>query len=468
MNREYGLAHTTLRAARSGAEVPFDAADPTAWIDFDYGVREHLLRENPPIGWLRAGDPAPGGAAVAVALCHPDGRVREAALRRPEAVGFPALVVLRCADWAGPVREEARRVLAEVLPGLPPGIVAPVAAVALRAAVRRRGDFARDLVMSFVRSPERIDALLACADRGARRLGYRVAVEEERLSAAELARAAAADPDVVVQDLCADAALARTRDGDPDGVLRPLLASRQPRVRAAGVTALGRTGETGEAARFLADRSGLVRACARWVLRRHGVDPLPLHRAACTGPDVLPGAPAGLGETGTRADAALLWPLLGHPRPAVRAKAVAALRVLDAGAPERLEPLLDDPSVSVVREATTALLPVADRLSEDWLYDRLADDRPRHVRVSAFRLLSAHRPMARLRCFLRLADDPEPALRERALTALDGWGPADAAVAYPSLPEARRAELDALLERAAAGAAEESARRVRWFLSASR
>ncbi|MGI5336892.1 hypothetical protein ACQEVS_05595 [Streptomyces sp. CA-181903] len=468
MSREYGLAHATLRAARSGDGVPFDAADPTAWIDFDYGVREHLLWENLSVDWLRTGEPAPGDAAVAVALCHPDGRMREAALRRPEAAGFPALVVLRCADWAGPVREEARRSLAGLLPGVPPSAVAPVVAVALRAAVRRRGDYARDLVMSFVRSPERIDALLACPDRAARRLGHRVAIDEEHLSAAELARAAAADPDVVVQDLCADAALARTRDGDPDGVLRPLLASRQPRVRAAGVTALGRTGETGEAARFLTDRSGLVRACARWVLRRHGVEPLPLYRAACAGPDVLPGAPAGLGETGTRADAAPLWPLLGHPRPAVRAKAVAALRMLDAGGPERLEPLLDDPSVSVVREATTTLLPVAARLPEDWLYDRLADDRPRYVRVSAFRLLSAHRPTAQLRCFLRLAGDPDPALRERALTALAGWGPAGAAAAYRTLPDARRAELDALLERAAAAAGKERISRVRWFLSASR
>ncbi|KAB7833603.1 HEAT repeat domain-containing protein [Streptomyces mobaraensis] len=468
MNREYGLAYATLRAARSGGDVPFDAADPAAWIDVDYGVREHLLWENPSVDWLRTGETAPGGAAVAVALCHPDGRVREAALRRPEAAGFPALVVLRCADWARPVREEARRALAGLLPGVSPGTVALVAVVALRAAVRQRGDFARDLVMSFVRSPDRIDALLACADRGARRLGYRVAVEEGHLSAAELARAAATDPDVVVQDLCADAALAHTRDGDHGNVLRPLLASRQPRVRAAGVTALGRTGETEEAAGFLADRSGLVRACARWVLRRHGVDPLPLHRAACAGPDVLPGAPAGLGETGTRADAALLWPLVGHPRPAVRAKAVAALRVLDADAPARLEPLLDDPSVSVVREATTALLPVADRLSEDWLYDRLADDRPRHVRVSAFRLLSAHGPTAQLRCFLRLSDDEDPVLRERALTALDGWGPAGAAAAYRALPGPRRAELDALLERAAAGPGEGQVARVRWFLTAFR
>ncbi|MBZ4322862.1 hypothetical protein [Streptomyces huiliensis] len=468
MNREYGLTHATLRAARAGEGVPFDGADPAAWIDLDYGTREHLLWENPPVGWLRSGEPAPGGAAVAVALCHPDGRVREAGLRRAEAERFPALVVLRCADWVGPVREEARRVLAGLLPGAAPDTVAVVAAVALRAAVRQRGDFAHDLVMTFVRSPERIDALLASPDRGARRLGHRVAIEEEYLPAAGLARAAATDPDVVVQDLCANAALARTRDGDHGDVLRPLLASRQPRVRAAGVTALRRSGETEEAARFLVDRSGLVRACARWVLRQHGIDPLPLYRAACAGPDVRPGAPAGLGESGTRADAPLLWPLTGHPHPAVRAKAVGALRTLDAGEPGRLEPLLDDPSVSVVREATTALVPVAARLSEDRLYARLAGDRPRHVRVSAFRLLSAHRPTAQLRCFLRLADDEEPVLRERALTALAGWGPADGAAAYRALPGPRRAELDALLERAAGRPDGREAARVRWFLAASR
>lgn len=444
MYREYELAHATLRAARSGAALPFDAADPKNWVALDHGVREHLLWENLPTAWLHADEPAPDDAAFTIALCHPSGHVRETALRHPGAAAHLTLVVLRCADWAGPVREQARKVLDEALPAATPEALALGTAVALRAAGRRHGAHARDLLAETVRTPALIDCLLASPDRDARRFGHRVAIEQDHLSPARLARIAATDRDAVVQDLCADAALVRTRDGEHGDILRPLLGSRHPRVRAAGVTALRRTGETDEAARFLADRSGLVRACARWVLRQHGIDPLPLHRAACTAPDVLPGAPAGLGESGTRADAALLWPLLDHPRAAVRARAVAALRTLDVGEPERFVPLLDDPSAAVVREATTVLEPVAVRLlPEEWLDERLATDRPRHVRVSAFRLLLAHRPEARLRCLRLLVDDPDPKLRVRVLTALAAHGPLPEAA-----PETARAEPVALPEQA--------------------
>ncbi|MBH1936770.1 HEAT repeat domain-containing protein [Streptomyces sp. AV19] len=432
MSRERELARTTLQAARAGAPVPLDAADPREWAALDSGVRLHLMREELPTAWLHAGEPAPGDAAFAIALCHASGHVREAALRHPGAAALLSLVILRCADWAGPVRERARTLLDRALPAAAPETVALGTAVALRAAGRKHGAHARDLLAEHVRSPGLIDALLASPDRDARRFGHRAAIEQDHLSPARLVRIAATDRDAVVQDLCADAALARAQDGE---VLRPLLATRHPRVRAAGVTALKRTGDTDEAARFLTDRSGLVRACARWVLRQHGIDPLPLHRAACTGPDVLPGAPTGLGECGTRADTALLWPLLDHPRPAVRANAVAALRALGTSEQERFTPLLDDPSASVVREATTALEPVAARLPEEWLYERLADDRPRHVRVSAFRLLTAHRPAARLRCLRRLVDDPDPKLRVRALTALAAHGPA-----HETPPDAERGE----------------------------
>ncbi|WP_053161361.1 hypothetical protein [Streptomyces caatingaensis] len=433
MRREHHLARATLNAARSGAALPFDTTDPTAWVALDCGVRTHLMGEELPTAWLHRGEAAPGDAAFAITLCHSSGYVRETALRHPGAAALLPIVVLRCADWARPVREQARTVLAEALPAAAPEGVALGAAVALRAAGRKHGGHARDLLAETVRSPELIDALLAGPDRGARRFGHRVAIERDHLSPARLARIAATDRDPVVQDLCADAALARVQDGE---LLRPLLGSRHPGVRAAGVTALRRTGDTDEAARFLADRSGLVRACARWVLRQHGVDPLPLYRAACAAPDVLPGAPAGLGESGTRADAALLWPLLDHPRPAVRARTVAALRTLGAGEPERFVPLLDDPSPSVVREATTALEPVAVRLlPEEWLDGRLAADRPRHVRVSAFRLLVAHRPEIRLRCLRRLVDDPDPKLRVRALTALAARDAGPCGPPPESLPE---------------------------------
>lgn len=140
-------------------------------------------------------------------------------------------------------------------------------------------------------------------------------------------------------------------------------------MRAAGVTALRAAGRADEAEPFLYDRSALVRACARWVLRQTGTDPLPLYRAACAAGDAVPlDAPLGLAECGDRAaDADALWALTGHARPRVRASAVAGLRVLDAvrfdaAGFERLAPLLNDDSPRVARAAALALAPWADHL----------------------------------------------------------------------------------------------------------
>ncbi|MFE5832829.1 hypothetical protein ACFQ8W_21590 [Streptomyces sp. NPDC056508] len=400
--------------------------DPGAWTDFDENVRAELRwgRSVPPVHTWFPGDPdrRPTAVETAVALCGPDGRAREAALSF--AHGLPELlplVVVRCADWAGPVRERARSVLRAELPGLPAEAFGDLLAVARLTGGRLRGDAARTLLTGTLREgPEgRVVALLGHGDRRVRRLAHRIGVERGLLSPARLAETAAADPDPAVQDLCANAVLATVRDAADGALLDPLLRSRQGRVRAAGVTGLRRTGRAAEAEPFLYDHSASVRACARWVLRQTGTEPLPLYRAACaTGDGVPDDAPLGLAECGDRAvDVPALWALTGHGRPRVRASAVAALRRLDAVRVEPLVPLLDDGSARVVRETVTALLPWADRLPADALLRRATAGPAPHVRKGALRLLAetggaAFREAARV-----LADDPDPRLRARARRA---------------------------------------------------
>ncbi|MFF4407032.1 HEAT repeat domain-containing protein [Streptomyces sp. NPDC001404] len=468
MNNRTDLAHIVVKATESGHAAPLSALlgpiRAQDWVALDLAVRGQWSL--PTAGWARAGELAPNGAALAAALCHRDGHIRQAA---PGAAALLPLVAIRCADWVAPVRNQARELLRGALPQAAPEVLAAVTAVALRTAQRQHGGFAHDLLVAAAREPGAADALLACEDKAARRLGHRIAVEQERFSPTRLAEITATDGDVVVQDLCADAALAAAaRAGEYGGILGPLLGARQSRVRASGVTALNRTGDTVRAAAFLTDRSGVVRACARWVQRQHGIDPVPQYRTACASADVSPGAVAGLGECGTRADAALLRPLLAHPRPGVRARAVAALRALGADDAERLLPLLDDPSGAVVREVSTTLTPSADRLPEAWLRERLTADRPDRVRKAAFRLLSAHRSMARLRCFLDLLDDPHPTLRAAARTSLARWAPADAAAGYRALADEDRARLDAQLDSAAATIGERKVTVLHWYLQASR
>lgn len=327
-------------------------------------------------------------SATVIALCHHDGWVREAALDLvPGSPALLPLLIVRCADWAAPVRERARALLSEV----PAPALAACAELVLLLARREQGRFAVDLLDRGLREgpAAQVEALLTSEDRATRRFAHRIALDRGLLAPGRLARLAAGSGDASLQDLCADAAIASMRDEDHDDVVGVLLRARNGRVRAAGVTALRRTGRHDEARAWLTDRSGVVRACARYVLRQDGTDPLPLYRAMCTGKVTEPGAAAGLGECGDRADAETLWALVNHPDPAVRVHAVTGLRALDVVTRAGLAPLIDDPSSAVVRAATRALLPYAAGFSREWLSERNAPDRSRAVRVAAQRLFRA-------------------------------------------------------------------------------
>ncbi|WP_259370469.1 hypothetical protein [Streptomyces sp. SCUT-3] len=428
----------TAAAARLAEGAPLrDAlvvADPGDWLALDAGAREVAWYRVQPLPEWEHTAPLPadltqlGESRLALALCHRDGRIREEAVRR--AAQHPALlplIVIRCADWAEPVREHAQKLLRQVLDAHTAVDLAPLI---LRVGRRDRGTFGVELLGKVLsRAPHGgLTALFAHPDRLVRRFGYRLAVEHQLLRPAELARAAARDEDTVVQDLCATAALTSLQDEDStyDEVLTPLLTARSPRTRSAGVTALRRAGRPKQAEPFLADRSALVRACARYVVRQHGDDPAPWYWQRCATPDdpgLPPGTVIGLAECGNRADAGLLRPLLAHPAAGVRAQAVAGLRALDLADAERLWPLLDDPTPTVVRETTVALLPSTKQLPIGRLLERTGAEYPRHVRVAAFRLLDAHGGVVALRAAVGLLEDSDVKLRTWARQSVQRWHP---------------------------------------------
>ncbi|MFE5792033.1 hypothetical protein ACFQ8C_05570 [Streptomyces sp. NPDC056503] len=358
-------------------ERVLDVTRPKAWADLDEDVRRAVVHGDlkPSHEWLTgASGPgwrrlwrtapapaprAPAEARLALALCDPDGRIREAAL--PYAAGRPELlplVAIRAADWAGPVRARALALLRAELPTAPYGTLAVTAPVILRLAARLRGGEAVELLDGLLRAwpgAAVTRLLLGCRDAPTRRAALSVVLDRGLYDGLGLALVAAGDHDPVVQERAASAAVAA---GEPDATVPVLLGARFGRVRAAGVTALRGAGRHAEAEPYLHDRSGRTRACARWVVRQGGGDPVAVYRAACTGPDVPDRAPLGLGECGTRAeDAPLLRELTEHRSGRVRASAVAGLRLLDAVEPARMTALLDDPEPAVVREARRALWP---------------------------------------------------------------------------------------------------------------
>ncbi|MGW7054474.1 hypothetical protein [Streptomyces sp. NPDC054887] len=390
---------------------PFDAEPSVGRPSVSYGAERIVGR--PSVSY----DTEPG---LALALCDADGHVRETALAHvPESSALLPLVVIRCADWVTPVRNRARDHLQKALPALAPEELTALAPVMLRVDRRERGTFATGLLAAALRTPpyDHLAAQLGNADRDTRRFAHRIAAAGQILTPAEFARTAAQDPDVVVQSRCAEAALAGVRPDAYDEVLDPLLAARNPQVRAAGVTALRKAGQPARAEPFLADRSPVVRACARYVMRQHGIDPLIVYRVWCAeqgAADLPAGAPIGLAECGHRQDAGLLWPLTGHPNPAVRSRAVAGLRTLGVFDAERLIPLLDDPSPAVTRETVAILAPSARRIPVDHLVDRLAPDRLRHHRLASVKLLAAQGGLQQIRILRTLCRDEDPKVRETA------------------------------------------------------
>ncbi|MET9955982.1 hypothetical protein ABZ135_31175 [Streptomyces sp. NPDC006339] len=437
MRSEERPLDAAIRGLASGARQlarVLDVTRPEAWTALDEGIRIAIGYgeiERPAHPWLSTSRlpgalramsraPAPTEARLALALCDPSGLIREAALpHAAEHLGALPLVAVRTTDWAVPVRDRARAVLAEALPRADAATLAVTASVILRIRRRLRGDAAVGLLRDVVHAAPAatVRALLLSPDRATRRFAFGLAVERGLLTPTELARTAAYDNDVAVQDTAATAALAA---GVPDDTLPVLLAARSGRVRSAGVTALRKAGRAAEAEAFLHDRSGMVRACARWVLRQDGRDPVALYRAACADLETVPDrAPLGLAECGDRkGDTEVLWGLTGHPRATVRASAVAGLRVFEVVDHARLLRLLDDPAPGVVREAARALLPWANRLPEEELLRRTGPDRPLHVRVRALRLLREHGTGAYEEAARRLVEDPDPVARLRFRRAL--------------------------------------------------
>ncbi|ATZ27706.1 hypothetical protein SLAV_29605 [Streptomyces lavendulae subsp. lavendulae] len=380
-------------------------ARPGDWTDFDRTVR--LPRGH--------GHGACDDARIEVRLCHPDGRIRQAALGAPDAP-LP-LIAVRATDWVPAVRTRARQVLEQVLAADPPGTLRALTPLVLRLGRREQGAWALERFEAALHAePSVLADLCGDADPPTRRFAARLSLRRAEPGPRDAARRAAAETDPATARLWTDAALAAMAARGPDDeAVDALLGARIPMVRAAGVTCLHRAGRSSEADRYLADRSGLVRACARWLVRQDGGDPYARCRALLADPErVGRYAVAGFAECAGRGDAPLLRSLVDHPLDVIRAEALAGLRLLDNTDPALLRPLLDDPSPAVARQASLGLCGSAEQLPVGPLLELIAPGRPAHTRRAAYRVLHARGGVAGLRASVELLTDRDPALRRIA------------------------------------------------------
>ncbi|WP_206787971.1 hypothetical protein [Amycolatopsis sp. MtRt-6] len=383
--------------------------DVRQWVEFDLAVRRE---------WRYRGGRRTAREALAIAACSPDGHEREAAVRRlavstdPEAL---PLLLIRCVDWVRPVRELARSVVPSELDDSVLRAMLPLISVLRR---RQVDDWMTTLLRDAL--PSVLDSALASDDRESRRWVHREALG--LLSRERLLEIAATHPDFVVRAICGNALL------DRGECVEELLAAGAPKVRVRALTLLGPEA----AVAHLADRSSAVRTMAQVLVP----DPAAHYR----GSPVSFGAVAGLGETGTAADAAFLEGHLADDRPRIRRAAVRGLRRI---APESasVPPLLTDPSPSVVRQVVTFLRGKPTLVDVPTLRALLSPGHPIHTRRAAVALLRDRDTWLRLHTDLTLLRDPD--LAPDAHQDIHAWL-AHSAATYTTPPPPLAAEIDTL------------------------
>ncbi|MFJ7154348.1 HEAT repeat domain-containing protein [Streptomyces sp. NPDC101118] len=452
MRAGQAIARALLDHGGPGGGTVAGPGTPEAWVAFDACVRRELRTGARRGAWDGPGGWSAPGVPVGLRLCHPDGHVREAALRRPYRVSLPLpLVVIRCTDPVPAVRARARQRLVAMLAAWPRETVLQSTGTVLLMSARRHGGWALEFFESALHAREprlaqwwrarpgrgQAGEMLAALRRDrhlpTRRFAVRLTLAGRGAVVGVLAREAVAEADPGTARLWTDAVLAALGGaGMPAGrwqqdsvavagTVDALLGARQPQVRAAGVTALGPAGRGAEAVRHLTDPSHFVRARARLLVGEQGGDPAGLYRRLVADPaGPSPYAVAGLAECGGDGAVPVLQDLLAHPAGPVRAAALAGLRLVDAvGTDDLLAALMDD-AAPVVREACRGLLRWAKVLDPDDLSPLLAPNVALPSRRAAFRLLRARGGIHELRAAVALLKDGNPELRATAWATVRG------------------------------------------------
>lgn len=310
------------------------------------------------------------------------GRVREAAVRELGRVGdgraIPFLLI-RVNDWVKNVRAAAREALRRFLDDAYTADFARALPIVMGLHDQRRGDHAALIatIYGLFRGPAGSAALreaLLGRDARARRLALRFLSADDGPGANELLKLCLAGRDSILASTAASSLRNRSNVSDLEDILRALLGSRFSRVRCEGLTGLAERfpeAASESLARALFDEHAGVREVARFYLRRRGTDEFAsLYRGRlndatnATADPSAAAAIAGLGETGSRADADLAAFFLDHASLRVRAAAVRAVgRLSGDDYDDALIAALGDPQGSVARAAVAALLPRAGRLS---------------------------------------------------------------------------------------------------------
>ncbi len=378
----------------------------------------------------RVGKLRGAGGVIRLAMCHPSGFVREAAVRlagvTSDGKEVPFLL-LRANDWVRPVRLAA----VSALRGRLVRRCAPdfVAALPLLDPVRcwgRLDDRALlDDIDAFFAGPDAVSALadgLMSPDAALRRSSLRRALVSPAVATLDVLRRAVLDPDPGVRQL-ALRRLAQETGRRFDDLLPPLLRDPQGSVRAEALRILIARGHNVAFDDLLCDLYGGVRLVAQTRLADAGQDVAARYRrfVQVEHGRRLAAAVLGLGERGRASAAELVRPFLSDLRPRIRRAALASLSALDKDiGVEACLAALRDPARGVTHAARDLLMEHARAIPLGalwWAFEQA----PAHGQFDAVRVFGAIDFWRRLPLLLRASNASSSAVRDRARQELDAW-----------------------------------------------
>ncbi|MFO7906876.1 MAG: HEAT repeat domain-containing protein [Pirellulaceae bacterium] len=415
----------SLVEATSPEDLPWLDEEIRSW-SWSYGRRESWSQLNPSEVRKTSFPPEFETSVFGLMSCHPNGRVREAAVKRlgtsahPEALRF---LLVRLNDWVPNIRQTALQIVHNRLEG-PIDPFVPNLYLVSRLAECQRADFSEFIraVAQKLVLPEHVDVLFRLIEQGswsAARQWFAVVLSLPGDHHSRFIRAGLKSSDIVVRLRSVQSAPNMLREDELASLLTEVRQNKLAAVRLQALSAYVDhfpNAAPGALRESLLDRSASVREFARFYLRKAGENGFAdYYRKALQDDKTVRVALLGLGETGNETDLPLVLPYLDS---SVTSRRTAAIQSLSRLADDRFVNVfldhLQDESPRVVRTAGQWVSGRPHLIDLDRINHLLSTDSRAHVRQTALIIFGSADFWKALPHLIRAAQDDDDDIRTRA------------------------------------------------------